>query len=382
MDVLKNIESITDAINARADEIEKERKLPADIADHLRESGVFRLLIPKALGGLECDPMTAFCAMERLAMADSSTGWCARMGSTTAVVSAYLPEEVAKPIYGDPKVITGGVFAPKGTAVLEGDHYRVNGHWNWASGSTHSDWLMGGSVILEDRKPKLLPNGAPDARMMIFPATEVELPDTWFVTGQSGTGSGDMVAKDLLVPEARSVSLMVDKPQYGSPLYLFPVFGFLALGVASVALGNARGAAEDFKELAGAKTPQGSTRVLADKPQVQIAVAEAEARLQSARAFVFDAVEDAWEKAKSSGEMTIETRGRLRLAATHAARTAADVTRVFYDLGGGSSVFLSSPLQRRFRDAHVATAHIMVAPATYELTGRVLLERESDVTFL
>lgn len=382
MDVLKNLDALTEEIGARASEAEEARRLPADLAKKLAETGAFRLLVPSYLGGLESNSMTALRAIEKVARADSSTGWCVMIASTTAVTAAYLPEEIAKPIYGDPMAITGGVFAPKGRAVLEGENYRIDGHWNWASGSTHCNWLMGGCVIMEEGKPKLLPNGLPDARMMIFPADEVELPDTWFVVGQSGTGSGDMIARDVLVPKARSVSLMVDKPQSDSPLYLFPVFGYLALGICAVALGNARGAMDDFMELAHVKTPQGSTKVLAGKSQVQVEVSKAEALLSSARAFVFDEVEKAWEKASSDGEMTLETRAKLRLAATHAVRTSADVTRMLYDLGGASSVFLASPLQRRFRDAHVATAHMMVAPATLELTGRVLLGLDTDSTFL
>jgi indole-3-acetate monooxygenase len=382
MDVLQRIDALKEEISARAADIEEARRLPADLAEKLASTGAFRLLVPKTLGGLECSPMVSLSAIERTAMADSSTGWCVMIAATTGLTSAYLPLGVAQEIYGDPMSISGGVFAPRGTAVLEGDHFRVSGHWNWASGSTHCNWLMGGCVLLEEGKPKMLSNGVPDARMMIFPASDVELRDTWFVVGQSGTGSGDMVAKDVMVPRARSVSLVVDKPKHDSPLYLFPIFGFLALGICAVALGNARGAMNEFLALSREKTPQGSTRLLAEKSQTQVAVAQAEAELSSARAFVFEAVEEAWDKVQTNPEMSLETRARLRLAATHGARASANVTRMLYDLGGGSSVFLASPLQRRFRDAHVATAHIMVAPATLELTGRALMGLPTDGTFL
>lgn len=375
MDVLAKIKALAPEIKTRAKEIEAARRLPQDLAAKLAETGAFRMLVPKELGGFETDPMAALDVITAAARADSSTGWCVMIASTTSATSAYLPTDIGREIYGDPLAITGGVFAPMGTAVLEGDEYRVNGHWNWASGSTHCTWLMGGAVILEDGKPRLLENGTPDARMMIFPASAVELPDTWHVTGQSGTGSGEMIARDVMVPRARSVSLMIDTPQYPGPLYVFPIFGLLSLGIASVALGNARGAMDDFLELAKTKFPKG-------RAMVQAGVAEAEAALSAAHAFVRTDVTQAFEIAQKTGAMDIETRGRLRLAATHAVRTSADVTRSLYDLGGGSSVYLSSPLQRRFRDAHVATAHVMTAPATYELTGRVLMDLSTDATFL
>lgn len=382
MDVHASIKRLVPEIRARAAEIEEARRLPADLARSLAETGAFRILVPKTIGGLELDPMAALEVIEAIAEAEASTGWCAMIAATTGVIAAYLPQEVAQSIYGDPGTITGGVFAPKGQAVVEGDHYRVNGHWNWASGSANCTWLTGGCIVMEGGALKTLPNGVPDARMMLFPASDVELRDTWNVAGLAGTGSGDMSVTDLKVPKEHSVSLMVDKPHTDSPLYLFPVFGLLALGISAVALGNARGSINDLVELSREKTPQGSACVLAERSQTQVALAEAEAQLSGARAFVFEAVERAWEKAKADGEIDIPTRARVRLAATHAVRSAADVTRAMHDLGGGSSVFLASPLQRRFRDAHVATAHIMTAPATYELTGRVLLGLETDATFL
>lgn len=375
MDVLANIKALAPEISARAADIETARRLPQDLAEKLAATGAFRMLVPKELGGMEAQPMAALEVIEAAARADSSTGWCVMIASTTSATSAFLPPEIGREIYGSPDAITGGVFAPMGKAVLEGEQYRVNGHWNWASGSSHCTWLMGGSLILEDGKPRMLENGVPDARMMIFPASDVELPDTWHVTGQAGTGSGEMIARDVMVPRARSVSLMTDTPHYPGALYVFPIFGLLSLGIASVALGNARGAMDDFLELAKTKFKKGGARVQAE-------VAEAEAALSAARAFMESEVAQAFELASSSGEMTTGTRARLRLAATFAVRTSADVTRSLYDLGGGSSVYLSSPLQRRFRDAHVATAHIMTAPATFELTGRVLMGLETDATFL
>jgi alkylation response protein AidB-like acyl-CoA dehydrogenase len=108
----------------------------------------------------------------------------------------------------------------------------------------------------------------------------------------------------------------------------------------------------------------------------------AEARLSAARALLFETVEAAWATATARGDVGLETRARLRLAATHMVRTAADVTRTAYDLGGGSALYLESPLQRRFRDAHAMTQHVMVQPATLELAGRVLLGLATDAALL
>jgi len=231
-------------------------------------------------------------------------------------------------------------------------------------------------------KVVLLPNGMLDSRLLVFPTAQATLIDSWFAAGLCGTGSGDMEVRELRVPVTRSVSLVTDRPVEGGPLYVFPVFGLLALGIGAVALGIARAAITDLVALAGGKKPQGSTRTLAERATAQTALAEAEARLRAARAFFYEAVGEAWARATGAGDISLGERAALRLAATHATRVAADVARTAYDLGGGSSVHLSSPLQRRFRDAHVATQHVLVSPATLELAGRVLMGLPTDATML
>jgi alkylation response protein AidB-like acyl-CoA dehydrogenase len=185
-----------------------------------------------------------------------------------------------------------------------------------------------------------------------------------------------------LVPEARGVSLLSEPPRAAGPLYAFPLFGLLSLGIASVALGIARGAIEDLADLAAGKTPFGSARSLARRSTVQAEVARAEATQRAACALMLDAVGHAWEQALAGEAISTERRMGLRLAATHATRSAADVARSMYELGGGSSIYEQSPLQRRFRDAHVATQHMMVGPSTWELAGRLLLGVETDTTQL
>src|SRR6185436_1530352 len=104
----------------------------------------------------------------------------------------YLPEEAAREIYGDPRAVSGGAFAPSGTAIAGDGGYRVSGRWAFASGCQHCGWLMGGCRVLVDGKPRLLPSGTPDIRLMIFPARDARIIDTWTVAGLSGTGSHDI----------------------------------------------------------------------------------------------------------------------------------------------------------------------------------------------
>ena len=287
-------------LRERADEIERARRLPADIAATFASAGLFRTAVPASLGGLELPPARIMATIEAVGQADASAGWAVMIGATSGMSAAYLEPEVARTIYGDPLAITGGSNTPTGRARAEGGGYRLSGRWPWVSGGANCQWLKGISVVLEDGKPRLLANGAPDARMMVFPAEQATLIDTWQVAGLEGTGSGDMEVTDIHVPAAFSYSLVTDAPRESGALYRFPPFGLLAMGIASVALGNARAAIDDLVELAGAKKPQGSRRTLAERGGAQAELARAEAMLRSARAFFFEAIHEAWERAEST----------------------------------------------------------------------------------
>ncbi len=366
---------------ARAAEIEEARRLPADLAAGLAEAGLFRLAIPRSLDGAELPPAVIAEVLEAVAAGDASAGWCLMIGATTALVAAYLPRHHAEAILGPRHAILGGVFAPSGRAVAAEGHWRVSGRWAWASGSANCHWLAGGAVLVANGAPLLDAAGRPRHRMMLMPREAVELLDTWHAAGLKGTGSGDMAVADLAVPEDRTVSLIDDTPREPGPLYRFPAFGLLALGIAAVASGNARAALDAAAVALRARKAPGTARSAADRGVTQAEFAKAEGALAAARAGLFAAI-GAAEREAEAGAIALATRARLRLAATHLTRTAADVTRLAYDLGGGQALYLESPLQRRFRDAHAMTQHIMVQPGSLELAGRVLLGVATDTAML
>jgi indole-3-acetate monooxygenase len=375
-------EALLQTVAARAADTEQQRRLPADLVAELAQAGLFRMLVPKSLGGAETDVATLFSILEQLGRADAATGWCVMIGGTTALISAWLPMEHAREIWVDPNVITGGVFAPMGRAAVEGGDYLVSGRWAWGSGSANCSWLLGGAVIMDGGEMRRLPSGAPDHRMMVMRRAEVELIDTWDALGMRGTGSGDLAAKDVRVPQSRSVSFITDTPREAGPLYRFAPFGLLALGIAAVASGNAVGALDDLKALAVAKKGQGSSRSLAERGVVQADFAVAQADLDAARALIHAEIATAWDRVVAGDALELSARARLRLAATRLTQVSARVAAKMHELAGGTSVYASHPLNRRFRDAHVATQHVMVAPPTLELAGRVLLGLPADASML
>ena len=217
--------------------------------------------------------------------------------------------------------------------------------------------------------------------MLFVPRSEVQSLDTWEVSGLCGTGSTDYRIDNVFVPEERAVGYLTAKP-LDRPLYKFPQFSLLALGIASITLGIARTSIEELTDLAGGKLPAGSSRSLAQRPATQSDVAKAEALLRSARLFFFQTLDDCWERVIKGEKLTLEDRRDLRLATTHAVQNSVDVVDRMYNLGGGSSVYRSNKLQQCFRDVHVATQHVMVAPSTLETLGRLFLGLETNTALL
>lgn len=381
-DVGSRILALLPEIAARAEETEQARRLPADLAAKLAAAGAFNLSKPASLGGLELDPLDFLKIVTTVAEADASAGWCVMIAVTSTLGAAYMAEPAAHEIFGADDVVTGGVFAPMGKAEDKGDHYLLSGQWQWGSGSANCSWLGGGAMIFRDGELQKFDNGAPYHRMLFFPAEQVSFIDSWHVAGLKGTGSGDFSVEGIKVPKDRSVSFVGDRPRDPGALYKFPLFGLLALGVSAVALGNARAALEEIRTIAINKKTPGGGRSMAQRATIQVDLARATAHLGGAFAYLENAIRECWSEAQGGGEIYPRGRANLRLACAHATEVSADVCKTAYTLGGGGAVYSTSSLQRRFRDAHVATQHIATAPAVFELAGRVLLDQPVDMAML
>jgi alkylation response protein AidB-like acyl-CoA dehydrogenase len=361
------------ALSARemSADIDRERRLPDELVARLRESGLLRATMPREVDALELAPGPALRCAEAVARGDTSAGWCVSIAITSALLVAYLPASSRDEMFGGGKGVAAGVWAPRGTARSVEGGVVVSGRWPFCSGINHADMLFAGCFVDEQRVPSVV----------ALPKDDLKVLDTWHTLGLRGTGSHDSVADEVFVPADRVLSVF-HGPALDRPLYRFPVFGFFALCIGAAALGNARAAIDDLVVLAGGKKGLGSTRTLAERSATQAGVATAEAALGAARALYYEAVEEAWQASQHPEAVPVSMRNRLRLAATHAVRTSADVVRNMYDLAGGSAIYDGAPLQRRFRDAFTATAHFQVNEASRELPGRLLLDLPADASML
>jgi len=372
-------QALAPLIREHADQIERERCLPDPVFRGLVEADLFRLLVPRALGGAEADPLTVCRVVEALSQVDGAAGWCVMIGTCYGLFAGLLPDEAAREIYAGPDVVVAGAFRPNGVAQAVDGGYRVSGRWALGSGITHSTWTLAGCRIFDGEQPRLTSSGAPELRLLFFPTADVEIVDTWHVAGLRGTGSHDYQVADLFVPAHRACWFSQEPVQPG-PLFTLPAIALFAALISSVSLGIARHAIDGLKELSAMKKPARSEVTLAQRPVAQAQIGEAEALLRAGRAFLHEVVADAWQTALQGRRLTWEQRGLMWLAATQAAVQASQAVDLMFRAGGASSVYSVNALERCLRDIRTAAQHVCVTPTNYELAGQLFLGSEMEDT--
>jgi alkylation response protein AidB-like acyl-CoA dehydrogenase len=340
----------------------------------LRTAGCFRLAVPRSHGGLEVDLFEHLEVMAEVARADGSVGWTVMIGTAAPVVFGLLPRATFDAIYADgPDVIFGGVFNPTGVATPVEGGYTVSGRWAFASGCQHCDWFAAHCFVPDDRMPPV--------RMMVLPRSDVEILDTWSVSGLRGTGSHDFVVDDVLVPDERTFA-MGDAASVDGALWRVPEISLSTMQFANVAIAIAQGALDDVMAIATDKVPAFDEATLASNPLFQNQIGEADAKLRAARTLLYADAGALWSKATSSSPITPEDRARIRGTTTWAIEVATSVVDTAFAAGGGSSIYDASPLQRRLRDIHALGQHFLVKSDTFTKAGAVLLGQEVDLTVL
>jgi indole-3-acetate monooxygenase len=347
--------------------INAERRLPQPIVEALARLGVFRSLVPASAGGEEWDWPTWMRVVEELSTVDGAVGWIAGVGgSVNAIVSGWISAEVGRAVFcEDPIGLIAGAGAPTGSARPTDGGYLLSGRWPCGSGSPHACWFVAG-YALEGEPPRVGP-------MMLVPAKDVEIIDTWSVGGMRSTGGHDFAARDLFVPTAYTLNAVDDTPQHPGPLYQLPVALTLCSGLGPLVLGIARGATEYFAELMAAKVDRFTGTALRERLTVQERVAKAEAAVRSARAFLYEMVPEVWGTVEKGAPLTERQIALFRLANMHAIAAGAQAVALVYHAACTSAIFTANPLERFFRDVHVATQHRCATPEELYQAGRVLL---------
>lgn len=368
-ELLAQVRAIAPDLEALRDADEANGTLTGETVALLDEAGLFRLKLPRELGGHEADPATQLLVLEEMARANISAAWCTMVGATgVSQPGAFLPDEAISTIFAGGKVPRfATVGMPMGKAVAVEGGYRVTGRWSFASGVRHSAWIST-TAITE------CPGGSEPLKVVI-PTASVELHDNWDVVGLRGTGSCDFSAENLFVPEAFTWRQTGEVPKRGGPLYKLGFPGYVANEHAGVALGLARAALDRFvaKETERSRSYVPGMPALATRPVIQDAIGRMALKLRGARLLAIDANEAVWQTLEAGGEADVQQQCELRAAATFATEAAIEIVTDVFRHAGGSAIYVQNALQQMLRDINTAAQHRMVSAAAFENLGQVLL---------
>jgi alkylation response protein AidB-like acyl-CoA dehydrogenase len=350
----------------------------------MKEAGLYRMWIPRAYGGLEVDPMTGVRIVEQVASIASAAAWNLALSFGVPLFSAYFDEQANAEIYAGGDVLAAGTLFPPGAAAPGEGGFRFSGRMSFASGCNHCQWFIAAAHVMDDGKARENEKGQPEPWAVFVPAGDLEIIDHWDTLGMRGTGSHDVAIRDafprhraarLLAPERRTLPKGFEGPLYRCTVW--PAVSSLAI----VATGIARAAIDELVALASKKTPNYTPSPLRERSVAQFQVARAEAKLGSARAYLYGALQEAWENGVAGRFIDMPQKHKLQLAAANAAATAAEAVDLVHAAAGSSGIREEYPFERHFRDVHSVTQHAFISAARYESVGKPLFGLESDWGF-
>lgn len=350
---------------ARREEFDLQKHISHDVIKRFKELGVYRALVPTRFGGEQRSPME-FCQMvEEISAADGSAGWVASFGMNPVYLAA-LPLATLDKVYanGPDVVFAAGIFPPQPAESIEGG-FKVSGRWKFSSGCMGAD-LIGVGISPKTGETLSLP------RLAVMPKAQVGIEDTWDVVGLIGTGSHDLVIDGVEVSEEWTF-VRGGPANLDEPLFRYPSLSFATQVLSVVGLGVARAALDYLADMASGRFSVTGAPALADRPLAQMQMAKAEAELRAARAWFYEAMEDAWASVLAGDAVSVEQINLLRLSSTHATRVSAEVARTAQMLSGMTGVYRTSPLARFVNDAQVVTQHAFMGDMTYQNAGAIFL---------
>lgn len=367
--LLESTRKLAPLLQSLRESTERGRCLPPPLVEALVDAQLFRLAVPRADGGLETPAVAALEVFEELASHEAAAAWIVWNNTLPALLSRTLSAETRRALFGSSPTVTANSTRPTGRALRERDGYRISGRWSLVSGCELADVFLLRAIV---PAPQGAPPGPPEMIMAYLPKDACRIVDTWNAGGLRGSGSHDVIVENAWVSAERCVSFL-QPLQLTAALYRMPFAASLSAGCASIGLGIARGALETLRTLAQTKVLTDRGVPLRDQPGVLVRVARAQAQLAAARAYLHEAVGEAWRACEAQVPVTLEQRAGVWKAALHAAASAKDVVRSAYELAGASALYESCPLERAHRDLHAVGQHVILQELWLEESGRVAL---------
>jgi alkylation response protein AidB-like acyl-CoA dehydrogenase len=377
--------SLRSLLEQNAERTDAARRLPDDVVQALRDSGLCALMVPKRFGGSQTSIRTYIDVMSELGRGCGSTAWVASLINVCAWLAALFPEQAQKDVWGsNPQAWAAGSLAPNGEAVAVDGGWRVNGRWPWASGSLHAQWGACG-IHMKNERGEMANFG-----LSLVPMSELTIEDTWFMVGMKGTGSNTIVARDVFVPEHR----FLPYPQAFAGTYrteftdevvyrvdLVPV---TVLILAGSQIGVARAALDHV--IAKARS-RGITHTnfptQAESAGFQMLVADAAMKIDTAVLHAQRAADDLDRASEQGLHLDLTARARVRIDTALVAKYCREAVEVLVAAHGTSSLADANRLQRLWRDVHTASHHAITEwQVNLEVYGKALLGVEPNITHL
>ena len=381
-DLFAKIDEIAPLIRENALEAERQRRLSPEVAEALRDAGLFRMFRPQSRGGFELDPVTAFRLIEAVSRIDGATGWNVGISNASEPFGAWLADAASEEVFRTRETVLAGAFNPPRKATVVDGGYRLTGRTPFNSNCHSATWFIGLAHVHDGDEPRLDELGNPVTLVTFVPSHEGQIIENWETLGLGGTGSHDIEISDVFVPNERApLFVPLEKPSraYSGPFHRVSVWSAIAC-IAVPALGIAQSAIDDLVALAR-KVPAYTDRSLRDRAVVQQQLARAEGKLSAARALLHSTYDDIWKQALEGRSLEAVDRARCQLAASHAVLAAAEAVDLVHAAAGSTGIRNEHGFQKHFRDAHVVTQHAFVSATRLEAVGQVMMGLEPDWPF-
>jgi alkylation response protein AidB-like acyl-CoA dehydrogenase len=374
--LLAEVQDLSASAASLAGENEAARRVDPALIKQMRDIGLFRMFVPRTHGGLELEFPASLDILAALTAGDGAAGWVAMIGCHLPLLASALPRKSFDALYSrSPDLIGSGSVTPAGVVVEEATGYRVSGRWPFASGCTHADVLFGFCVAMRNGEPIPGPRpGVPSIRVVFAPASQWTIEDTWHAAGLRATASHHVSLRDSHVPAEMTFPLAAAKPSVTGPLYVAGPVALLTLHLGAVAVGLAEGAINDIVAFAMPGRRQlFAPAAMKDTALFQHELGAIEADVRASRALLHSEAERCWARARTNEALDASALARNRQSMTWIAATCARAVDKCFTLGGGAALYDTSPLQRRLRDAHAITQHVIVHQKWFAEAGRARL---------
>jgi 3-hydroxy-9,10-secoandrosta-1,3,5(10)-triene-9,17-dione monooxygenase len=372
-------------LKERAAQCEAERKVPDATVAEMQEAGFFRVLQPKKYGGYEMDPQVFYDVQMALAEGCMSTAWIYGVIGVHNWQIALFDPRASEDVWGagDTDVRIASTYMPKGQVTPVEGGFKFSGRWGFSSGIDHCDWVFLGGLIFNEGQP-------PEYRTFLLPRSDFEVIDTWHVMGLKGTGSKDIVVKDVFVPEYRthkaSDGFMGTNPgreTFTADLYKLPFGQIFVRAVSTAAIGGLQGALDTFLDFAQVRVGDMGNKTSEQAP-AQLAASDAALAVDEMKLVLqrnFDVLMDKIRARQPLDD--IRQRSHFRYQAAQVVERCARHAYQLFSACGGRGIFLDFPLHRYLSDMMAARGHYANNPEQFGRNyGSVLLGKENTDYFL